>query len=62
MAWVPRILEAGVQVLMFVGAEDLICNYKGIEKMAENLEWGGIRGMEVSHKKEDPSLTSRTRR
>lgn len=37
----PGILEHGVQVRMFARAEDLICNYKGIERMIENLEWSG---------------------
>ena len=59
VAWIPRILEAGVQVLMFVGAEDLICNYKGIERMAENLEWGGIRGMAVGGFGKESLLTIR---
>ncbi len=48
VAWLPGILEAGVQVLLFAGAEDLICNYKGIERVIDTLEWGGIQGMSVS--------------
>ena len=46
--YIPGILEKGVQVLMFAGAEDLICNYKGIERMIENLEWSGAVGLSVS--------------
>lgn len=44
----PGIVEAGVPIIMFAGAEDLICNYKGIERMLENLEWNGQTGMGVS--------------
>ena len=46
---IPGILEAGVPVMLFAGAEDLICNYKGIEKVVENLSWDGLQGMGVSH-------------
>lgn len=45
--YLPGILEHGVQVMMFAGAEDLICNYKGIERMIENLEWSGQVGFGV---------------
>ncbi|GAA5860300.1 hypothetical protein JCM8547_003456 [Rhodosporidiobolus lusitaniae] len=30
-----------VPILMFAGAEDLICNHVGIERMIENLNWNG---------------------
>jgi len=46
--YLPGILEKGVPILMFAGAEDLICNYKGIERMIENLEWAGVKGFGVS--------------
>ncbi|BGP36210.1 Cell death protease [Rhodotorula kratochvilovae] len=39
----PKLLEQ-VPVLMFAGAEDLICNHVGIERMIENLEWNGETG------------------
>lgn len=44
VAFLPDILQRGVQVLMFAGAEDLICNYKGIERMIEHLDWSGEIG------------------
>lgn len=44
----PGILEAGVPILMFAGAEDLICNYKGIERICDGLIWDGKKGMGVS--------------
>lgn len=44
----PSILEAGVPIMMFVGAEDLICNYKGIEMMIDRIEWSGEKGFGVS--------------
>ncbi|RXK38002.1 carboxypeptidase D [Tremella mesenterica] len=43
---IPGILEKGVHVLMFAGAEDLICNYKGIERMLEHMTWNGATGFE----------------
>ena len=48
VAFLPDILERGVQVLLFAGAEDLICNYKGIERTIEHLQWGGGVGFGVS--------------
>jgi carboxypeptidase D len=47
VVWFPSILEAGVQVMLFAGAEDLICNYKGIERMISGLEWAGDKGFMV---------------
>lgn len=47
-AVLPGILEAGVPILMFAGAEDLICNYKGIERIVSGLEWNGEKGFGVS--------------
>lgn len=47
-AVLPGILEAGVPILMFAGAEDLICNYKGIERIVNDLEWNGEKGFGVS--------------
>lgn len=46
--YIPSILDAGVKVMMFAGAEDLICNYKGIENMLDNMRWSGIQGLGVS--------------
>ena len=37
----PGILEAGVQVMLFAGDQDLICNHIGVERIPENLQWGG---------------------
>lgn len=45
---IPGIIEKGVKVLMFAGAEDLICNYVGIENMVEAMEWNGAKGFGVS--------------
>lgn len=44
----PKILDAGVKVMMFAGDEDLICNYVGIERTLERIEWSGGKGMSVS--------------
>ncbi|KAG5950380.1 Cell death protease [Claviceps sorghi] len=43
----PEILEH-VEVLLFSGAEDLICNHIGTEQLIANLEWNGGRGFEVT--------------
>ena len=44
----PQILEAGVPILMFAGAEDLICNAEGIRRVCDGLKWDGLLGMGVS--------------
>jgi carboxypeptidase D len=44
----PQILEAGVPVMLFAGAEDLICNAWGIRKICDTLKWDGLLGMGVS--------------
>ncbi|WRT69408.1 uncharacterized protein IL334_006393 [Kwoniella shivajii] len=44
-ALIPGILEKGVPVLMFAGMEDLICNYKGVENIVNNLVWEGQQGI-----------------
>lgn len=38
---IPSILEAGVQVMLFAGDQDLICNHIGVERIPERLSWGG---------------------
>ncbi|KAL2269140.1 hypothetical protein VTJ83DRAFT_3986 [Remersonia thermophila] len=43
----PGIL-AEVPVLLFSGAEDLICNHLGTEALISNLAWNGGRGFELS--------------
>ncbi|GAA5861536.1 hypothetical protein JCM1840_005403 [Sporobolomyces johnsonii] len=43
VALLPELLEK-LPILMFAGAEDLICNHVGIERMIENLEWNGATG------------------
>jgi carboxypeptidase D len=41
-------LIAEVPVLLFSGAEDLICNHMGTEDMISNMEWNGAKGFETS--------------
>ncbi|GAA6061343.1 hypothetical protein JCM10212_004824 [Sporobolomyces blumeae] len=48
----PELLER-VEVLMFAGAEDLICNHVGIERMIDDLEWNGEVGFGNSTKPQD---------
>ncbi|KAF7294558.1 Carboxypeptidase [Mycena indigotica] len=35
------LLDHGVQVLLYAGSSDFICNYVGIERLARGLEWSG---------------------
>lgn len=37
-----------VPILLFSGAEDLICNYLGTEALISNMAWNGGRGFELS--------------
>jgi carboxypeptidase D len=43
----PDILKE-VPVLLFSGAEDLICNHMGTEALIGNMQWNGGKGFEVS--------------
>ena len=45
----PSILESGVEVLLFAGDEDLICNYVGIERTIARMKWSGDQGLTVSY-------------
>jgi carboxypeptidase C (cathepsin A) len=38
---IAALLNRGVRVLLFAGAYDLMCNFVGIERMADTLEWPG---------------------
>lgn len=40
----PSILESGVEILLFNGDHDLICNNKGVLDYVDNLNWGGQKG------------------
>ncbi|KIW21243.1 hypothetical protein PV08_01823 [Exophiala spinifera] len=46
--FLPGILEAGVPILLFSGAKDMICNHLGTEDMIGNLQWSGGTGFELS--------------
>ncbi|TCD62229.1 hypothetical protein EIP91_007208 [Steccherinum ochraceum] len=39
--YIAALLERGVKVLIYVGANDWICNWVGNEKMTLGLEWSG---------------------
>jgi len=41
-------LLAEVPILLFSGAEDLICNHLGTEALISNMAWNGGRGFEVA--------------
>ncbi|KAJ3496547.1 hypothetical protein NLG97_g2582 [Lecanicillium saksenae] len=43
----PQLLTE-IPVLVFSGAEDLICNHIGTDDMIEKLEWNGGKGFEVT--------------
>lgn len=44
----PDILSSGVPILLFSGAEDLICNHLGTEALISNMEWNGGKGFELT--------------
>ncbi|KAF3062609.1 Pheromone-processing carboxypeptidase KEX1 [Trichoderma lentiforme] len=37
-----------IPILLFSGAEDLICNHIGTENMIDNMEWNGGKGFEIT--------------
>ncbi|KAJ9156341.1 Carboxypeptidase [Pleurostoma richardsiae] len=41
-------LLSQIPVLLFSGAEDLICNHLGTEQLISNLQWNGGKGFELS--------------
>ncbi|KAI2470940.1 alpha/beta-hydrolase [Annulohypoxylon bovei var. microspora] len=45
--YLPDILKE-VNVLLFSGAEDLICNHLGTESFISNMQWNGGKGFELS--------------
>ena len=40
----PALLDDGIEIILFNGDKDLICNSKGILDSIDNLEWGGSKG------------------
>ncbi|TPX17616.1 uncharacterized protein E0L32_012096 [Thyridium curvatum] len=47
IAFLPEILSQ-VPVLLFSGAEDLICNHLGTEALISKMEWNGGKGFELT--------------
>lgn len=45
--FLPNLLSE-IDVLLFSGAEDLICNHYGTESLISNMEWNGGKGFEVT--------------
>ncbi|KAK7427855.1 Cell death protease [Neonectria magnoliae] len=45
--YLPDLLKE-VPILLFSGAEDLICNHVGTEEMLNNMKWNGGKGFEVT--------------
>jgi carboxypeptidase D len=46
--FLPEILEAGVPIVLFSGAKDLICNHIGTEDFINRMQWSGGTGFEIS--------------
>lgn len=44
----PGLIESGVNVLLFSGDKDLICNHVGTETLIHNMNWKGGTGFETS--------------
>lgn len=45
---IPGLIESGVNVLLFSGDQDLICNHIGTETFIHGLKWKGGTGFETS--------------
>ncbi|CAI7644991.1 unnamed protein product [Penicillium palitans] len=44
----PGLIESGINVLLFSGDKDLICNHIGTETLIHNMNWKGGTGFETS--------------
>ena len=44
----PHLLESGMPIVLFSGAEDMICNHVGTEELINNMVWAGGKGFETS--------------
>ncbi|KAL3459953.1 pheromone-processing carboxypeptidase kex1 [Aspergillus heterothallicus] len=44
----PSLLESGIEILLFSGDRDLICNHVGTEHLISNMKWNGGTGFETS--------------
>ena len=45
---IPKVLQR-IPILLFVGDQDFICNYMGIENMIKAMTWNGGTGLGVSY-------------
>ncbi|KAJ5909026.1 hypothetical protein N7495_001708 [Penicillium taxi] len=46
--FLPDLIESGINVLLFSGDKDLICNHIGTETLIHNMQWKGGVGFETS--------------
>ncbi|SCV04568.1 LAME_0H19460g1_1 [Lachancea meyersii CBS 8951] len=44
----PSILESGLEVVLFNGDQDIICNNLGVETLISELSWNGEKGFTVN--------------
>lgn len=44
----PELIESGINVLLFSGDKDLICNHIGTETLIHNMKWKGGTGFETA--------------
>lgn len=44
----PGLIESGINVLLFSGDQDLICNHYGTEDMIHKMKWKGATGFETA--------------
>jgi carboxypeptidase D len=44
----PDLIESGINILLFSGDKDLICNHIGTETLIHNMKWKGGTGFETS--------------
>ena len=40
----PELLELGIEIVLFNGDKDLICNNKGVLDTIDKMQWGGLKG------------------
>ncbi|KAJ5248687.1 hypothetical protein N7468_000138 [Penicillium chermesinum] len=46
--FLPELIESGLNVLLFSGDKDLICNHIGTENLIHNMKWKGGTGFETA--------------
>ncbi|KAL2328557.1 hypothetical protein Fmac_021984 [Flemingia macrophylla] len=48
LAAIPSLLEDGIKLLLYVGEEDLLCNWIGNSRWVHAMEWSGQKAFGTS--------------